>query len=420
MTPYLADIPSPPQGVWTVGPLPIRAYALFIIVGIVVGVWWGNRRFVARGGRPGRVTDIAVFCVPFGLVGGRIYHVATDPELYFGPGRNPWNAFAIWNGGLGIWGAIALGGVGALIGCRRYKVPFTSFADAVAPGVVLAQAIGRLGNYFNQELYGSRTGLPWALDVYLRTPGGTAGSSGDCFDLTSGAQLEFPTAYIKATPEVLCGTYHPTFLYELLWNVLVAVAIVWADRRFRLGGGRVFGLYVAGYTLGRGWIEMLRIDTANHFLGVRINVFTSILVFAGALVFLFIRRNAVREDPALVHGPPSDPGATGGSTQSDSANGAGGDVGADTNPAEPPDGEAGAGEQSEMPLAEPAGRTVAEPAGRTVAEPAGRTVAEPAGRTVENVSVAAGSDPGPPISGRTDVNEPAIDGSHRPATTDPS
>jgi prolipoprotein diacylglyceryl transferase len=293
----LASIPSPSQGVWYVGPIALRAYAICIIVGIVVAVWIGNKRFVARGGRPGRVTDIAVFAVPFGIIGGRLYHVITDNQLYFGEGRNPWNAFAIWNGGLGIWGAIALGAVGAWIGCRHYKVPLASFADSVAPGIAVAQAIGRLGNYFNQELFGAPTTLPWGLDVFVRTPGGVPGvipADGNC---------EFPTDYVKAAPEVLCGTYQPTFLYELLWCLGVAALVIWADKRFRLGGGRAFALYVAAYTLGRVWIEMLRIDPANHFFGLRINVFTSIVVFLGAVLFLYLRRHVTREDPAVVWGP---------------------------------------------------------------------------------------------------------------------
>lgn len=300
---YLADIPSPSRGVIELGPLPLRAYAFCIIIGIVVAVLWGNRRFVARGGRPGRVTDIAVFAVPFGLVGGRLYHVITDNELYFRAGRNPWKAFAIWDGGLGIWGAIALGAVGAWIGCRHYRVPLSAFADAVAPGVIVAQAIGRLGNYFNQELFGKATTLPWGLDVYLRTPGGVAGTQADCGPL--GTAPEFPTSYIKADPTVLCGTFHPTFLYELLWNLGIAAVLVWADRRFRLGRGQVFWLYVAGYTLGRGWIEMLRIDTANKFFGIRINVFTSAVLFVVAVAILVARRRVGREDPSSLLGRPS-------------------------------------------------------------------------------------------------------------------
>ena len=150
------------------GPVPIRAYAICIIAGIVVAVLWGEKRFVARGGEPGVVTDVAVFAVPFGLVGGRLYHVATDWKTYFGPEGNPVDALKIWHGGLGIWGAIALGAVGAWIGCRRRDVPLPFFADAVAPCIVTAQAIGRLGNWFNQELYGGPTTLPWGLEIYRR------------------------------------------------------------------------------------------------------------------------------------------------------------------------------------------------------------------------------------------------------------
>lgn len=294
---WLASIPSPPQGVWYVGPIALRAYAVCIIAGIIVAIWWGNKRFVARGGRPGRVTDIAVFAVPFGLVGGRLYHVITDAQLYFGEGRNPWNAFAIWNGGLGVWGAIALGGVGAWIGCRYYRVPLGAFGDAIAPGVAVAQGIGRLGNYFNQELFGSPSTLPWALEVYVRTPGGVPGTLP-----ADGASCEYATDFVKASPELVCGTFQPAFLYELLWTFGVAAVVVWADRRFRLGGGRAFALYVAGYTVGRTWIELLRIDPANTFLGVRINVFVSVLVFLGAVAFLIARRGVPREDPALVWG----------------------------------------------------------------------------------------------------------------------
>lgn len=306
-TTELAFIPSPAQGVWHLGPLPLRAYAVCIIAGIVVAIWWGNKRFVARGGRPGLITDISVWAVPFGIVGGRIYHVVTDNQLYFRPGRNPWKAFAIWEGGLGIWGAVAFGALGAYLGCRRYGVPLGAYADSIAPGLVVAQAIGRLGNYWNQELFGSPTTVPWALEVFVRTPGGVAGAAP-----AAGGVCEFDTSWIKATPEVLCGTYHPTFLYELLWNLGVAALIVVADRRWKLGGGRVFALYVAGYTLGRGWIEMLRIDPANHVLGLRINVLTSIVVFLAAVVFLLVRWPKagvdMREDASVLQG--DGPGST--------------------------------------------------------------------------------------------------------------
>ncbi len=312
MTQYLASIPSPPRGVWNLGPIPLRAYAGFIILGIIVGVVWGGRRYVARGGAKGRVADLAVWAVPFGLVGGRLYHVLTDHALYFGAGKNPWQAFAIWDGGLGIPGAVALGSLGIWLGCRHYKIPMPPVADALAPGLVVAQAIGRMGNYFNQELFGAQTTLPWGLAVYLRTPGGVAGTFQDC--VNAGKAPEFPTEYIKAVPTVLCGTYHPTFLYELIWDLLVAALIVWADKRFKLGGGRVFALYVAGYTAGRAWIEALRIDPARtHIFGLRVNIVVAIALFVLAVIFLVLRRRKGREDPAVVAGQrsDSDPGAEG-------------------------------------------------------------------------------------------------------------
>ncbi|WP_336159177.1 prolipoprotein diacylglyceryl transferase [Amycolatopsis sp. VC5-11] len=282
---FLATIPSPDQGVWHLGPIPIRAYALCIIAGIIVAIWWGERRWEARGGTKGTVLDIAVFAVPFGLVGGRLYHVITDPELYFTEGKNPWNAFAIWDGGLGIWGAVALGAVGALIACRRRGIPLPAMADAIAPGIIVAQAIGRLGNYFNQELYGAHTDLPWGLEIYQR------------FDPATGAPDALggvATGHIPL-PE---SPVHPTFLYELIWNLLIALLVVWADRKFKLGHGRAFALYVAGYTVGRGLIELMRTDTANHILGLRVNVWTSILLFIGAMAYFVVAaKRGPREAP---------------------------------------------------------------------------------------------------------------------------
>jgi len=266
------SFPSPAEGVWHLGPVPLRAYAMCIIAGIVVAVWLGERRWVARGGRPGDVTEIATWMVPFGIIGGRLYHVLTSPDAYFGDGGRPLHALYIWQGGLGIWGAIALGGVGAWIGCRRRGIPLPAFADALAPGIVLAQAIGRLGNYFNQELFGKPTDLPWALAIdTAHRPAGYADQA----------------------------TYHPTFLYELLWNVGVAALVVWADRRFRLGHGRAFALYVAAYTVGRAWIEALRIDPAHKVLGLRLNDWTSLLVFTGAVVYIVVsaRLRPGRETP---------------------------------------------------------------------------------------------------------------------------
>ena len=172
MTSYLlADIPSPPQGVWYVGPVALRAYAIFIIIGIVVAVWWGNKRFVARGGRPGRVTDISVFAVPFGIIGGRIYHVITDNQLYFGEGRNPWNAFAIWNGGLGIWGAIAFGAVGAWIGCRYYKVPLSVVRRlGRARASPSRRPSAGSATTSTRSCSARPTSVPWGLEVFVRTP----------------------------------------------------------------------------------------------------------------------------------------------------------------------------------------------------------------------------------------------------------
>ncbi|SFQ35493.1 prolipoprotein diacylglyceryl transferase [Amycolatopsis arida] len=285
---FLANIPSPDRGVWQLGPFPLRAYALCIIAGIVVAIWWGERRWAQRGGRKGTIVDIAVFAVPFGLVGGRLYHVITDYQLYFGEGRNPINALKIWDGGLGIWGAIALGAVGGWIACRRKGIPLPAVADAVAPGIVVAQAIGRLGNYFNQELYGGETDLPWGLEIYRRVDPQTG--------------LDDPLGGV-AVSDVPIAVVHPTFLYELLWNLGVALLVVWADRRFRLGHGRAFALYVAGYTAGRFWIELMRTDPANEILGLRVNVWTSVLVFAGAVAyFVLAARRGPREDPAVLRG----------------------------------------------------------------------------------------------------------------------
>ncbi len=271
----LAALPSPTQGVWELGPVPIRAYALCIVAGIIAAIWLTERRWIARGGAPGDVLDIAVWAVPFGIVGGRIYHVISSPRAYFGENGDPLRAFAIWEGGLGIWGAIALGGVGAWIGCRRRGIPLPAYADALAPGLLVAQAIGRLGNWFNNELYGAATDLPWALTIYEWDGKGAVTG-------------------IDGAPVVL-GTFHPTFLYELLWNLAAAALVIWADRRFRLSHGRAFALYVAVYCAGRLWIELLRVDPAETIFGVRLNVWTSIVVGLLAVGYLVWQRGRPRE-----------------------------------------------------------------------------------------------------------------------------
>jgi len=267
----LAFLPSPSRGVWYLGPFPLRAYALCILLGIVVAVVWTGRRWEARGGRREDVVDIAIWAVPFGLVGGRLYHVITDPELYFKAGEDPVKAFYIWDGGLGIWGAVALGAVGAWIGCRRKGINLADFADALAPALALAQAIGRWGNYFNQELYGRPSGLPWAIRI---DPGHRPPNTPDA------------------------AFYQPTFLYESIWDVSVALLLVWIDRKWHPNRGRLFAIYVAAYTAGRAVVEALRDDHANRFLGLRLNDWVSLIVFLGALAYLWIRRDKPGDETA--------------------------------------------------------------------------------------------------------------------------
>lgn len=271
----LAALPSPTTGAIHLGPLTIHAYALCILVGIVVAIWIAQKRLEARGGEPGQVLDIATFAVPAGIIGGRIYHVITTPGPYFGEGGNPVDALKIWEGGLGIWGAIAFGALGAWWACRRTGVRFLDFADAAAPGVALAQAIGRWGNWFNNELYGEPTDLPWALTIHQwNHAAGRAAVDAD------------------GNPIVL-GTFHPIFLYECIWLVLLAVVLIVVDRRFSLRPGQILGLYVAGYPLGRVILELMRTDEATIILGQRINVWTSIIVFLiGVAIMIWAGRRS--------------------------------------------------------------------------------------------------------------------------------
>jgi len=267
----VTGFPSPPPE-WTslsLGPLTVHAYAIFILVGIFVALWLTTRRWVARGGEAETVADIAIWAIPFGIIGGRIYHVISSPAAYFGEGGSPWKAFEIWNGGLGIWGAVALGTLGAYIGARRRGASFIAFLDAAAPAVLIAQAIGRLGNYFNQELFGAPTSVPWAVEI---------------------------DAAFRPEDYAQFATFHPTFLYELLWNLAGAALLIYLDKKYDLRGGRAFWLYVVIYTTGRLWIENVRIDEAVHILGLRINVWVSIIVLAGALLmFVILGRNEARK-----------------------------------------------------------------------------------------------------------------------------
>lgn len=251
-------IPSPTRAFIELGPLTIHFYAIAILSGIAVAIYWGNARFVAAGGAPGRVSEIAIVAVPMGVIGGRIYHVISSPQAYFGDNGRPIEIFYIWQGGLGIWGAISLGLAAAWWSFKRNKISaansltFGVFADALAPGVVVAQAIGRWGNWFNVELFGRPTTLPWGLEVPMRfRPDGFT---------------EF-------------ATFHPTFIYESIWCLIVAFLLLRFEK-FRMAPGSIFIAYVALYSFGRIFIESLRIDDANLILGLRINIWVGILVCA--------------------------------------------------------------------------------------------------------------------------------------------
>jgi prolipoprotein diacylglyceryl transferase len=276
------SIPSPTSSVLHLGPLPVRAYALCILGGILLAIWITDRRLVQRGGERGQALDIAAYAVAFGIVGARLYHVITTPEPYFGPGGSPLKALAIWEGGLGIWGAIAAGVLGGWIGCRREGIPFLRVADAAAPALPVGQAIGRWGNWFNNELYGGRTDLPWGLTIHE-------------WDQAAGHAVRD-----AAGQPVVLGTFHPTFLYESIFCLLLALVLLLVDRRWKLAPGQVLGLYVAGYPVGRIVLEFMRTDFANRIFNVRVNVWTSILVFLlGVWIVWFCGRRAHRADSAV-------------------------------------------------------------------------------------------------------------------------
>jgi prolipoprotein diacylglyceryl transferase len=266
------SIPSPSVSSFQLGPRTIHFYALCIIHGIIAAVVIGDRRWRARGGDRGTVADVAATAVPAGLVGARLYHVITTPDQYL---KDPVEALYVWHGGLGIWGGIAGGALGAWFALRRRGIPFADFCDALAPALPVAQAIGRFGNWFNQELYGKATDLPWGLRIDA-----------------------------AHSPDGAPGTFHPTFLYEALWDLGVALLVVLADRRWKLTRGRAFALYVAAYCAGRAWIEYLRIDEAHRFFGLRLNDYVSGGLFLAAVLYLWLRRPAdaveEAEEPADV------------------------------------------------------------------------------------------------------------------------
>lgn len=261
----LRSIPTPSISVVELGPLTIHLYALCIITGVAIAIWLSAQRFTAAFPHTrGVVGDIAIIAVPSGVLGGRLYHVATTPERFFGESGHPEDILKIWEGGLGIWGAITLGGVGAFLGylylARTRELPqFRYFADAVAPGIIFAQAIGRWGNWFNAELFGGPTDLPWALEI---------------------PRWARPSGYQDFS------TFHPTFLYESLWCALLGFILIRIGKKLR--PGQTFSLYVAGYCLGRLAFESLRIDSAHLIAGVRINIFVSLGV--GAISLLLFQR----------------------------------------------------------------------------------------------------------------------------------
>lgn len=237
-------LPSPPVSSFGIGPVTIHYYALCILAGIFLAWWLGQRRLRARGAEPGEFDSMMGWAVAAGIVGARAYHVVTDHQLYFGPGRHPADVLRIWNGGLGIWGAVITGGLAVWVWCRAHRVRFGAVADAVAPALLLAQGVGRLGNWFNQELFGRPSTLPWALEI---------------------DPAHRPSGYGQY------ATFHPTFAYELIWDIGGALLLLWASGRFRLGRGKTFTAYVAYYCLGRFFIEALRIDPVNRIGGMRFN-----------------------------------------------------------------------------------------------------------------------------------------------------
>lgn len=268
----ITSIPSPDRGVWYLGPLPLRAYAFAIIIGVIIAWKIAERRYAKKGGDPDVVADAAGWMVLFAIVGARLYHVFTTPEPYFGPNGDLMQILRVWEGGLGIWGGVLGGVLGAWIALKRRGLRLSPFADAAAPGILAAQAVGRLGNYFNQELYGRPTDLPWALEI-------------DPDKLVAG--------YPPGT------TFHPTFLYEMICSTIGVFLLLYLEKRFRLRAGQVFWAYVMIYTAARFWIENLRIDTAHTIAGLRLNVWTSIIVFLLAVVMLYIRGTKVAADPSL-------------------------------------------------------------------------------------------------------------------------
>lgn len=252
----LASIPSPGSSAIEVGPLSLRAYGLMIALGVLAAIELGRRRFAAKGLDPDDVAAIALWAVPAGLVGARLYHVITDWKRFQG---DWWSAFAVWEGGLGVPGGILLGTLVGVWVAKRRGIDLGLAADALAPAIPLAQAIGRLGNWFNQEVFGRPTDLPWGLEIDPENR---------------------PDQYVDSP------TFHPTFAYEALWNLALVAVLLWLDKRGVVRRGRLFAVYILGYGLGRFWVEALRSDAASLILGVRVNLWVSGLLVVGGLGWL--------------------------------------------------------------------------------------------------------------------------------------
>lgn len=267
MKSIFASIPAPTSNTWQLGIFQIRFYALFIILGIIMAVLVSAMRLAKRKGNAGLSIDIGLWAIVIGIIGARVYHVATHLNDYFGDGKDPLSALYIWQGGLAIYGGLLFGALGAYIGCRIAGVKFFAYADALVPGLLLAQAIGRWGNYFNNELFGLPTDLPWGLELNVDNPAKPVG-----------------------LPDSL--TYHPTFLYESLWSLLGIAVLIWAERRFKLQWGRMFAAYLMYYSFGRIFIESIRLDPAYVLFGVRLNVWSAVVGFAiGLAIFVVQGRN---------------------------------------------------------------------------------------------------------------------------------
>jgi prolipoprotein diacylglyceryl transferase len=260
----VSSIPSPEISFIELGPFRIHFYALFILTGIILALVLTDARLRSRGGEPGIALDISLWAIPFGILGGRFFHVVTHPSDYFFKGADLLAVFRIWEGGLAIYGALIFGSLGAFIGARQAGIKFVSYLDAVAPGVLLAQAIGRWGNYFNNELFGLPTDLPWGLEIASNNP-----------------------AYPAGLPDGVL--FHPTFLYESIWSLTGVALLLAADRRFNLRWGKMLGLYLIYYSIGRIWVESIRIDPSEVLLGLRINIWSAIAGIAVGLAILIIQ-----------------------------------------------------------------------------------------------------------------------------------